>query len=123
MRVAWAAASELAARLGVYPSSSTARMTRSRVDSRTLLVLLTTRDTVIGDTWAWAATSSIVTAWPLRRTDFRDFAFLTLLKARPSRCAVAAVAIENRRRAGRIVQGKSRQGIRRRHRKATRRKA
>jgi hypothetical protein len=30
---------------------------------------LTTRDTVIGDTLASAATSSIVTAPPLRRTD------------------------------------------------------
>jgi len=36
---------------------------------------------------------------------------------------MAAAAIENRRRAGRIVQGKNRQGKSRQHVKATRRKA
>jgi hypothetical protein len=44
-------------------------MTRSRVTSRTLPWLIA-RDTVIGDTPARAATSSIVTPLALRRTDF-----------------------------------------------------
>src|SRR6185295_19404723 len=43
-------------------------MTRSRVVSRTLLLLFITRDTVIGETPAWRATSWIVTASPLRRS-------------------------------------------------------
>src|SRR4029453_889817 len=43
-------------------------MTRSRVVSRTLLLLFITRETVIGETPAWRATSWIVTASPLRRS-------------------------------------------------------
>src|SRR5262245_48025973 len=47
-----------------------ARMTTSRVASRTLFSPLVTRETVIGDTPALRATSWIVTALPLRRRLF-----------------------------------------------------
>ncbi|SOO07082.1 conserved hypothetical protein [Xanthomonas citri pv. fuscans] len=59
---------------------STARMTRSRVASRTLPVLLTTRETVIGETFASAATSSMVVARLVRRTDFLTFSKRGLFK-------------------------------------------
>jgi len=43
-----------------------------------------TRDTVIGETFASSATASIVTAWPLRRSDF----FVVFFNAR-SPCLAA----------------------------------
>src|SRR5690606_9449066 len=59
--------------------SRTARMTCSRVSGRTLALPLITRDTVIGETSAAAATSWIVTARPLRRADL-----LVVAKSVPS---------------------------------------
>ncbi|HET8555399.1 MAG TPA: hypothetical protein VFL78_11275 [Rhodanobacteraceae bacterium] len=56
-------------------------MTRSRVASRTLLLPLITRDTVMGETRAQAATSLMVIARPLRRADF-----LPVAKVRFSAC-------------------------------------
>src|SRR5256885_7152915 len=56
-----------AAVLGEYRSCSIASSTAARVDSRTLRPLLTTRETVIADTPAARATSSIVTAPRPRR--------------------------------------------------------
>jgi hypothetical protein len=44
---------------------------------------LTTRDTVIGETPAWAATSSMVMAPPFRRTDLIDFSMLLCLLRLP----------------------------------------
>jgi hypothetical protein len=44
---------------------------------------LTTRDTVMGETFASRATASIVTAWPLRRSDF----FVVFFNARSPRVA------------------------------------
>src|SRR5690349_20130406 len=49
-----------AARFGIYPSSAMACSTRSRVVARTLPELLTTRETVIGETAARRATSAMV---------------------------------------------------------------
>src|SRR5690606_17109556 len=58
---------------------------RSRVLSRTLPCPLTTRETVIGETFASAATSSRVTACPLRRAAFLGFCTVVSLAApRPS---------------------------------------
>ena len=63
-------------------------MTRSRVVSRTLLLLFTTRDTVIGETPAWRATSWMVTASPLRRSV--RVAFFTRMGKSVSASALAA---------------------------------
>jgi hypothetical protein len=55
------AESPRASRLGMYPSSAIDCSTRERVVELTLGLLLITRETVIGETPAWRATSLIVT--------------------------------------------------------------
>src|SRR3954468_20446036 len=60
-----------AARLGEKRSAFIEALTLARVSSRTLVPELITRDTVMGETPAWRATSLIVTTLPLRRVFLR----------------------------------------------------